>query len=121
MFSAFRIVVRLVLGAALLCASCGCATLKKVHLLPHRKPKKTAAAEAPAPRLIGTVALVNRDDRFVLIDTGTAPVPTAGTALKTFTAGAESGVVSVGDVRRRPFVVADIVKGSPERGDRVYQ
>jgi hypothetical protein len=65
--------------------------------------------------------LVNEADQFVLIDTATAPAPEAGTALKTFTGEVESGVVTVGSVSRRPFVVADIVSGAPRKGDAVFE
>jgi hypothetical protein len=30
-------------------------------------------------------------------------------------------VLTVGSVRRPPFVVADIVKGAPQKGDDVFQ
>ncbi len=73
------------------------------------------------PLLIGTVTLVNEMDHFVLIDTGTGPVPAKGTALKTFRDGVVTGIVSVGDVTRRPFVIADISNGSPQKGDQVFQ
>jgi hypothetical protein len=56
-----------------------------------------------------------------LIDNGNSPVPPTGAALKSFAGEVESGVLSVGSVRRAPFVIADIVKGAPHKGDTVYQ
>ena len=120
MFFPPRISIRTLLIAALIAAVPGCATFKKVHLLPRRK-SKVAAAQAVAPRRIGTITLVNEDDHFVLIDTGMAAAPTVGTALKSFTGETASGVVAVGNVNRRPFVVADIVQGVPKKGDTVFQ
>ncbi len=73
------------------------------------------------PQRVGTVTLVNEQEHFVLIDTGIAGVPAPGTALKCLTDDAESGVVTVGKVTRRPFVVADIVRGEPKKGDGVFQ
>ena len=70
---------------------------------------------------VGTITLVNEDAHFVLIDVGMAAAPTLGTALKSFSGGSASGVVTVGDVSRRPFVVADIVQGAPLKGDVVFQ
>jgi hypothetical protein len=90
----------------------------------NRRSRQRAAqrmAEATAPQLIGTIALVNEDGHFVLIDNGSRPTPPTGAALKTFTGGAESAVLTVGSVRRPPFVVADIVKGAPKKGDDVFQ
>jgi hypothetical protein len=99
----------------------GCAILKKLHL-PGRHRKKPPRAEAVAkPQLVGTITLVNQDTRFVLIDLGSAAVPRAGTALKAMSGGVETGVVTVGEIRKRPFAVADIVSGTPKRGDQVFQ
>ena len=120
MFFRPRIFIRTMLVAALIASAPGCASFKKVHLLPRRK-SKVAAAQAEAPRRIGTITLVNENDRFVLIDTGMAAAPALGTALKSFTGETASGVVAVGNVNRRPFVVADIVQGAPKKGDTVYQ
>ena len=93
----------------------GCASLKE----PQHKPKDEE--KPPAPRRVGMVTLVNEADQFVLIDTATASAPAAGTALKTFTGEVESGVVTVGSVSRRPFVIADIVSGAPRKGDAVFE
>ena len=99
----------------------GCTTVKKLHLFPQRKSTTEAKAPTTTPRQVGTITLVNETDHFVLIDTATAPAPVAGTALKTFTGNVESGVVTVGLVSRRPFVVADIVSGAPQKGDTVFE
>ena len=112
--------LRAVLIAAIVFAGSGCATWKKMKVLPHRETKRATAVH-PAPQRIGTITLVNRSEKFVLIDTGLAPAPSVGTALKSFTGETASGVVTVGNVNRRPFVVADIVQGSPTRGDAVFQ
>jgi hypothetical protein len=115
MVSSSRFVV--VVLSAYLFSAAGCANVQK--LLPHHKPK--TEHKAPTPRRVGTITLVNEADQFVLIDTGTAAAPAAGTALKTFTGETESGVVTVGSVSRRPFVVADIVSGAPRKGDAVFE
>ena len=112
--------IRAVLFAAMIFAGSGCATLKKMKVLPRRETKRATAVH-PVPQRIGTIALVNPSEKFVLIDTGLAPVPSVGTALKSFTGETESGVVTVGNVNRRPFVVADIVQGTPVKGDAVFQ
>jgi len=74
------------------------------------------------PRRVGTVALVNDDMHFVLIDVGSLYAPVAGTALKSFSStGSETGVLAVDPERKRPFIVADIVKGMPQVGDVVEE
>ncbi len=115
-----RLFLRTLLVVALIATAPGCATFQKVHLLPRRKAKG-AVAQVEAPRRVGTITLVNEDERFVLIDTGMATTPAAGAALKSFTGETASGVVAVGNVNRRPFVVADIVQGAPKKGDAVFQ
>ena len=107
-----------VLALSLFCG--GCATLKKIRL-PWSREKRAAETTVVRPHSVGTITLVNEDARFVLIDAGHSAVPPAGTALKTMSGETESGVVMVGDVRKRPFAVADIVRGSPRKGDRVFQ
>jgi uncharacterized protein (UPF0212 family) len=67
------------------------------------------------------VAAVNEDLRYVLVDVGSLYIPAAGTALKSFSGGAETGILAVNAERRRPFIVADIVKGQPKVGDEVEQ
>ena len=99
--------------AACIAAMPGCSTFK-------RKPKPVVV-RAVAPVRVGTITLVNEDVHFVLIDTGMAAAPTVGTALKSFTGENASGVLAVGNVNRRPFVVADIVQGAPMKGDAVFQ
>ena len=88
--------------------------------MPSHRQTKPAALNA-GPQRVGTITLVNEAARFVLIDTGMGAVPAIGTALKSFSGDAPSGVVAVGDVTRRPFVVADIVQGAPKKGDGVFQ
>ena len=96
----------------------GCALLKKRA---RERKARNASTQPVAPQFIGTITLVNEDDRFVLIDNGNSPTPPTGTALKSFAGDAESAVLSVGSVRRTPFVIADIVKGAPHKGDAVFQ
>jgi hypothetical protein len=100
----------LLLGVALL-ATNGCAT------------RKRTAAQTPQPArvlLVGTVALVNSDSGFVLIDQGQQAAPTSGALLKTYSGGTESAVLVASDVRKRPFIIADIKSGAPQKGDRVF-
>ncbi|MGC3990558.1 MAG: hypothetical protein QM796_12930 [Chthoniobacteraceae bacterium] len=93
----------------------GCAVFHK------KKPQKPAASEESKPHPIGTVTLVNEDLKFVLIDVGPSYLPQRGQAVKTFTNGQESGILAITGERQPPFIAADIVKGSPQKGDDVLQ
>ena len=101
--------------AALLAAQIsGCSLLR-----PH--PKKANRAQVAKPLFVGTITLVNEDGHFVLIDSGMSPGPLPGAVLKCRTTAGESGELKAGDVRRRPFAIADVVKGTPRVGDQVFQ
>lgn len=75
---------------------------------------------------LGEVVLVNEVAGFVLVDVGLY-VPLDGEALKAFAEGVlpaetgETAVLAVSAERARPFVVADIVAGTPSKGDLVYR
>lgn len=114
--------------AAVLCAVSLGACLR----LPWQKPVPRAAVvsfpkvnpfdgKKRDPRRVGRIAMVNVDGGFVLVDSDAWAPPVAGTALKCIRDGVETGVVAVGKEQRGAFVTADIVKGSPQRGDDVFQ
>ena len=100
-------------------------------MLPWQKPaaaRPTIISFPPAsdgtkrePRLIGHVAMVNTLGNFVLLECDAFAAPSAGTAVKCLRYGAESAILTIGTERRSALVVADIVKGTPARGDEVYQ
>lgn len=116
MSSPFRFLAVLIVTAFLLP---GCA------LWPFGQGKRRATEEARlralrhAPQMIGTVTLVNEDGGFALIDNEGKFSPPLGTIVKTQTADEQSGELRLTDIRKRPFIIADIVKGGPKRGDRV--
>ena len=92
----------------------GCALLRP-------RPKKAPPAPVAKPLFVGTITLVNDGGHFVLIDSGMSPGPLPGAVLKCRAPAGESGELKAGEVRRRPFAIADVVKGTPRVGDRVFQ
>lgn len=114
-----------VLLLALMVSANGCALFQKKR----GATEEEAQAAKPEPRVeratvperVGKITLVNEDGRFVLIDLDQGQAPDQGSALKAMRNGAETAVLAVGDVRRRPFIVADIVSGEPLKGDAVYR
>ena len=109
------------LAVMMVFALTGCTYLKQRSLRHKFKKTPPPAAEEEKHRLIGTIVLVDVTNRFVLIDVGVNIAPEPGHALKAFADEAESAVLAVSAERRPPFIVADIVKGDPRRGDSVYE
>jgi hypothetical protein len=112
MLSRFRL-IPVLLAAAVLLPGCGL-----LHWPFKRKQPKGAAN---AQLFMGTVTLVSEDPPFVLIDNGSLPPPAAGTVLTINSSGIPPVEMKVTNVQKPPFVVADIVKGTPKKGDRVYR
>ena len=98
-----------------------CALLRMPGRKRREAEEKRLAALAKVPLFVGTITLVDAGGGFVLIDNGSTPSPPVGSVIKSRTAGTESGELRVTEVRRRPFVIADIVKGTPQKGDPVFQ
>ncbi len=90
-------------------------------IAPKRQKPPLAIQPPRPPQLIGTVALVNPALGFVLVDVGVSDYPAVGVALKTFAVGKETAILMVSPEKNRPFIIADIVKGAPNKGDLVYQ
>ena len=110
--------------AFLLCLSflAGCAQLKKRSEEKKRVVAQKATDDASRrPLLVGRISLVNADDGFVLIDAASAPAARAGANWRAYSGDAISAELRATDVRRRPWIVADIVSGEPQKGDTVMQ
>ena len=93
-------------------AAFGCATTRK---------KPLEAARQSPPQVIGTVALVNPALGFALVDVEGVEYPGVGIALESFAGGKQTAILMVSPEKNRPFIIADIVKGMPNKGDLVYQ
>jgi len=99
----------------------GCALLRKFKR--KRLPPAAAMVKVARPtQLIGTIVLVNTEGAFVLVDGGSRPNPTVGTPAESRSMdGTASAQLKVTEIRKRPFVIADIVSGTPVKGDEVFQ
>lgn len=112
----FRPLLPLTLALLIGVELAGCAALR------GRQSAKRSNQPVPAvPILVGTITLVNEEGRYVLIDSGMSPSPLAGAVLKSRRAETESGELKAGAIRKRPFAIADVVKGTPQVGDQVFQ
>lgn len=84
-------------------------------------PKKAKPPVAEPPRLIGTIKMVNKDDKFVLIDAVSYGGAQAGDALVCIVDQRESANLRASALRNPPFLIADITNGNPSPGDKVYK
>jgi hypothetical protein len=98
----------------------GCSHLPS-FLKPRKGEKKQPVQVAKAPQLIGTVVLVNEDGAFVLIDNGSNPSPAMGTVVHNRLPDGTSAELQITEIRRRPFVIANILGGTPQKGTQVFQ
>lgn len=119
-------IVRFLALAALCGSLCSCAQPWKKKEVPRAKPIRFPKANVSdgtkgTPKQVGTVLMVNTDGNFVLIDSSGWLMPEKGTALKCMREGQETGVVAVGSERKGTHVAADVVTGTPQKGDQVFQ
>lgn len=84
-------------------------------------PKKTPPPQAQAPRLIGTIKMVNKEDRFVLIDAVSVSGLQPGDALVCVVNQRESAFLRASPLKNPPFLIADITGGNPSAGDKVFK
>ena len=104
-----------ILGASipLLLSGTGCVT--------GPRPAATSAAPAPPP-VVGEIALVDEEQRFVLIDLDSnLYVPAPGTALRATNPSGKTAQLKASPEQKRPFIAADIIDGDPVVGDQVIQ
>lgn len=110
----------LVAGLALLPLFGGCGLFK-----PKAQARSSAqASPSPTPfpvrTVVGQIAVVDEEKRFVLIDLGSnLYVPDPGAALRSTHASGESARLKASPEQKRPFIAADIVEGKPQVGDEV--
>ncbi len=86
------------------------------------RAKAPAATAPPRPRVVGEVAVVDEEKRFVLIDLqSNLYVPPPGTELRTTNAAGDTAHLKASPEQKRPFIAADIVDGEPAVGDEVWK
>lgn len=107
--------LQLGLAALLVLPGCG-----HFHVWPWKK-KPPRATLPSSPRAVGTVVLVNEEAMFVLIDDGLRAGPAVGTLLKINAPGASPTELRVTQIQRPPFIIADIIRGTARKGDKVFQ
>jgi hypothetical protein len=105
--ASMNIALRLTATLALIGAFPACAFKKK-------QPDTPAIS---APQQLGTVRMVNSPEQFALIET---PAPVApGRILRSKNDISETATLRATPHRDHPFLIADIVEGTPSPGDRI--
>ncbi len=100
----------------------GCSTIRRVTKRKEVGPDAQTLAMSRRPlQRVGVITLFDEAGGFALIDSGSNPTPAAGARLLSYTGPTPSAQLKVGDVRRRPFVVADLEEGAPRKGDEVFE
>lgn len=84
-------------------------------------PRKKKTPTALPPQAVGTIKMVNKEDKFVLIDGASFRSTAPGDALLCIMDQKETANLRVSTLRNPPFVIADITSGMPSPGDRVYK
>ena len=116
---------RFLLAAALCGSLAACDWMRKKPVpraAPIRFPKQSPSDGTKGKhKPIGTVLLVNTEAAFVLIDAHGWALPEAGIALKCLRDGVDTGTLIVSGERQGSHVIADIVTGTPRKGDQVFQ
>lgn len=83
--------------------------------------KKPGPPQAEPPQLVGTIRMVNTEDRFVLIDGLSYQDLQPGDLLVCISNQHETANLRMGSLSRPPFLIADIASGTPSVGDRVFK
>ncbi|MDB6073982.1 MAG: hypothetical protein JWO89_1622 [Verrucomicrobiaceae bacterium] len=110
-----RAMIRLLLIASI-CLLAGCHALK--NLMAH-KPKKEEDTKEAKQLMVGTIELVNPEQRFVLIRTIAHLMLPVGTELFSRGPDGQTTKLKVTPERKGTFLAADIVSGSPQSQDTV--
>lgn len=83
-------------------------------------PKKSKPPSANPPEWAGTIRMVNSAEKFVLIESNSLSAIVPGETYTVIGGGAETASVRMTALREPPFLIADVVSGSPSAGEKIY-
>lgn len=84
-------------------------------------PKKSQAPAALPPQWTGTIRMVNLPERFVLIESAAVGTAIPGETYLAISKGTETASLRMTSLKNPPFLIADILTGSPSTGERIYR
>jgi len=68
----------------------------------------------------GTIRMVNVAENFALVESHTSTPVVPGEKYLSVQNGRETGALLVTALKAHPFLIADVVDGSPAAGDKIY-
>ncbi|MFA7234858.1 MAG: hypothetical protein WC076_12190 [Terrimicrobiaceae bacterium] len=83
-------------------------------------PKKHKPPAAMPPQWTGVIRMVNSAENFVLIESGAISSAIPGRTYLAVGKGAETASLRMTSLRNPPFLIADILSGTPSPGDKIY-
>jgi len=88
--------------------------------LPAIFKKKPGPPQAHPPQWAGVVRMVNSGEKFVLIESQNPGAAQPGTIYLATNNGSETASLRMTSLKESPFLIADIVSGSPSAGNKIY-
>ncbi|MEI6279968.1 MAG: hypothetical protein WCQ16_11405 [Verrucomicrobiae bacterium] len=89
--------------------------------LPNPFPKKQKPPAALLPQWTGVIRMVNSAEHFVLIESSAISSAVPGETYFSVAKGLETASLRMTSLKNPPFLIADIVSGSPSPGEKIYR
>ena len=83
-------------------------------------PKKHSPPTATPPQWIGVIRMVNSAENFVLVESSAISLAIPGETYLAVGKGVETASLKMTSLKNPPFLIADILSGSPSPGDKIY-
>ena len=83
-------------------------------------PKKHAPPTATPPQWIGVIRMVNSAENFVLVESSAVSSAIPGETYLAVGKGRETASLKMTSLKNPPFLIADILSGSPSPGNKIY-
>ena len=83
-------------------------------------PKKSKPPTATPPQWAGTIRMVNASERFVLIESANLTSAIPGETYVAVSSTTETATLRMTNLKNPPFLIADILSGTPAEGERIY-
>ncbi|MFZ4778727.1 MAG: hypothetical protein ACOYM3_25445 [Terrimicrobiaceae bacterium] len=88
--------------------------------IPRFFPKKQKPPSALPPQWVGVIRMVNTGENFVLVESGAIASAIPGETYLAVGKGAETASLRMTALKNPPFLIADILSGTPSAGDKIY-